>query len=238
MQDNTITVGKAFRDGWNSFMARPWFWIGVTFLCTVVSEIISAASGIVPEMAGQGSGSVEVAYALILAFFLINTLVSMRISMGMVWMAITTVDGKRAKISDLLAKPHVFWRYLFAVMVFGLVLLVGFALLIVPGIYLFARFFPLNFVVMERETGALESFRQAQQLTEGHRGKLIEFILLWFALFIVLAIVVVPAEMLLEPLGRGLVLVVAVIATPIAWLSSASLYRTLGNASAAQTTPG
>ncbi len=234
MPKGTIIIGTAFREGWTWFKARAWFWIGIGLICTVISEIVSTGSEMIPHSVREGGGSAEFAYVLTAVFFLLNVLVSARISMGMAWMGLITVDGKMAKIGDLLAKPQVFWRYVVTMIAFGLMFGVGLVLLIVPGIYVAARFFPVHFVVIERETGVMEGFRQAQQLTEGYRGKVINFILLWIAFFVVSGIAFIPVMRLSEPVGWWVMLLSAVIATPIIWLSAASLYRTLQNASANQ----
>ncbi len=239
MQGNTVTIGRVVGEGWRCFKARPWFWIGIVILYGVISEIIGFASSAIPDFAGRNSGSVEIAYVLIVVFFLLNIYVSTRMAMGLVWMGLTTVDGKTARVRDLFAKPHLFWRYLLATVLYGLMVMVGMMLLIVPGVYLAARFLPLNFVLIERETGIAESFQQAQRLTEGHRGKLIELILLGLSLFLGTFVVLMVSMAVLgelAPLVLPLIMMVAVLlilflGTPIISLSLASLYRALRNAS-------
>lgn len=176
---------------------------------------------------------------------LVGTFVQIRLQMGLLWMGVITVDGRRARFGDLFAKPHLFWRFLCPSILFQLMVMAGFILLIVPGIYLLARFLPLSFVLMDRETGVLESFRQAQRLTEGHRGKLTAVIFLGYALafglFMALsvtaftvggsALLVMPIVMLFG------VFVFTPIVAPIILLSLAALYRALKNASAHQGAP-
>ena len=233
MRGNTVTVGKVIGKGWDCFKARPWFWIGVSLICTAIPEIIDRASTSIPEMVGQSGGSTEFVYLLIVALFVLNTLVSIRISMGMVCMGLATVNGKTVKIGDLLAKPQLFWRYVLASISFGLMIMVGLILLVVPGVYLAARFLPVHYVLVERETGVLESFRQAERLTAGYRGKLIDFILLGIAALVVLtAILFFIAMMSSLPVSEVFALLIGVVAQPIIILSLASFYRALRDAPA------
>ena len=235
MLEDTIKIHRVFGEGLAWFVARPWFWIGTIVIYIVISVIVEMVSLIFSNKLGPSTGSESFAYALGIVCFLLEVFVYIRMRMGLAWMTVSTTNGKSMEIGDLFAKSQLFWRFLFGSLLYHLMCLAGFMLFFVPGIYLAARFFPVHFVVIERETGVMESFRQAQQLTEGSRGKVIDFILLWIGIAILSAIAVVPVAILLsEPVGMGVLLVFYVIATPIIWLSAASLYRALRDASTNQ----
>ncbi len=223
MQGDTIKVGRVFGEGLAYFLARPWFWIGTILLFGVISTIINMASTIFPVLVLRSGWSAEMAYALMSILVLLNIFVATRMGIGLGWMAISTIHGEPAKVADLFAKPQLFWRYLCTLILFNVVVFVGLIVFVVPGIYLAARFFPVTYVMIERETGILESFRHAQALTEGHRVTL--------SAFTFLGVAIVAGMMQSVQLLGGFSLLVVGIAAPITLLSYTALYGALKNAS-------
>lgn len=61
-----------------------------------------------------------------------------------------------------------FWPYLGISILYGLALVLGFVLLIVPGIILMVRWVPLLPAVIDRESGAMNAFSDSFDLTRGH----------------------------------------------------------------------
>lgn len=252
MQENIITIGGVVRGGWNCFKARPWFWVGTMVLCGIIWQVMDKLSSVIFQLVASSGASEVIGWSVVVGLFLLAILVQYRLQMGLMWMGVITVEGRRARIGDLLAKPRLFWRFLFALLMFQLMVMVGSLFLFVPGLYLVARFLPVGFVLLDRETSILESFEQAQRLTEGHRGKLFALVLLPVALvFGLFAAITWPAMAIAEPTtapgGLGPVVVVVamllavivlgLVVAPIILLCMASLYRDLKIASARQVAP-
>ncbi len=124
MQENTITIGRVLREGWSCFKARPWFWIGVIVLCGVIADIIGLVSSMILEWVGPSAGSPEIGWSVAVVLILLGTFVQIRLQMGLLWMGVITVTGQRARFGDLFAKPHLFWRFLCASILFQLMVLV------------------------------------------------------------------------------------------------------------------
>ena len=226
MQEDTIKVRRVFGEGLAWFMARPLFWIGTILLFGVISTIANTVTTIFPGFILKSGWGTGMASALMFFLLLVNIFITTRMGMGLGWMAISTIHGQPANFADLFAKPHLFWRYLGTLILFNAIVFLGLIFFVVPGIYLAARFFPVPYIMIERETGILEAFRQAEHLTEGHRATLSAFIFLGVAIF---------AAMMqsIQTLG-GFALLVVVIAAPIALLSFAALYGALKRASGEQ----
>jgi len=252
MLRDTIKVHRVFGEGLAWFVARPWFWIGTIVFFIVISVIVEMISLIFSNELGPSIGSESIAYALGIVCFLLEVFVYIRMRMGLAWMTVSTINGKSMQIGDLFAKSHLFWRFLFGTILYHLMCLAGFILFFVPGIYLAVRFFPFNLVLIERETGILDSFRQAQKLTRGNRGKVFAFVLLCAAIMSLLMLpfmvmwaeilakmifpLAMPGEFELVPVHIGLGLfLVAVLVTPIILLSEGALYWALRNATTDQT---
>lgn len=57
-------------------------------------------------------------------------------------------------------------------------MVIGFILLIVPGIYVFVRFMLLPYVFVDQKLGWQEALKEASRLSEGYRWNLLGFALL------------------------------------------------------------
>ena len=97
-------------------------------------------------------------------------------------------------------------RAVLASMLFGVVVVIGFLLLIAPGVYLALKYGQFMTAIVDRDLGVMESFSYSASITTNNRLSLLG---LWF-----LCILVVLAGAL--ACGVGLVF-----AIPVAWLSSA-----------------
>jgi uncharacterized membrane protein len=65
-----------------------------------------------------------------------------------------------------------YWRFVFTAVVFGLAVSLGFALLIVPGVWFALTFGFAPLLTAEGERGLGEAFRESRRLTFGAKGQL------------------------------------------------------------------
>lgn len=133
------------------------------------------------------------------------------------------VSGGAPMLEDLLKYSYLFWRYIFSSILLGLVILGGFILLIVPGIYFALRFLFVPILIVDKEVRIREAFARSTQLTKGSKWKL-----LWFMLILIL----IPATLagpLVSSLDGNLVIEIAasVFVTPFLLVAYIKTYRTL-----------
>lgn len=207
---NTFTVGAAFSAAWALFKQRPWFLIGSFLVLGVVSGISSSVAGGTPgEMPNV---------LLVIINFIIQTLVYM----GMYSVAIKAHDNiAGASFSDLW-HPQNFLSYLVASILTGVIIVIGFVLLIIPGIIaiLFLMFVP--YLVIDKGAGPIEAIKGSVSLTKGHLLSLFLFLLAIIAVNI---------------LGAIALLVGLLVSAPISMLAVASAYRTLSSSAPASPPP-
>jgi hypothetical protein len=122
------------------------------------------------------------------------------------------IDGKKPTIEAIGAEFKKFLHYLGAFFILQVALFVGFILLIIPGIYLAVTYGWFSYMIGDKQSGIVDSFKQSARLVNGSRWQVLKFLLAIIGLNIVglLALVV------------GLLVTV-----PMSMVASALVYRTL-----------
>lgn len=192
--------------------------VGVVYVAilmgsSIVTGIAQAASGPpqIPADGGQpqlsGTGMAVVSITQIL-----SQILSIYLSLGLTRIALNLVSGKVVEVGQLFGEGHKLLRALGASILYGLMVAVGFLLLIVPGIYLALRFGLYLNGIVDRDLGIMESFSYSSRLTTNNRMNL--FVLGLLSFLIILA-------------GMLACFVGMIFAGPVVWLSSAVAYRWL-----------
>ncbi|HEX7444847.1 MAG TPA: hypothetical protein VF300_00510, partial [Methanothrix sp.] len=149
------------------------------------------------------------------------------------------------EIRDLYSsKPIVLVNYLVAGFFYGLMVVIGLLLLIVPGIYLGLKYQFFGYLIVDRGMGPFEALKESGRLTDGAKKDLFVF---WLALIcgilvimLVLGLLVaLPVGLMMAVISEDLVpifvIVVSLITTiinimviaPITELAMADIYKTL-----------
>lgn len=122
-------------------------------------------------------------YLLIkLVSFVIGSAISAFLTLGLVRLFINLVRGDDTSVGDLFVEGGKLVRGFFASLLFGIAVGFGFLLLIVPGIYLFARFGFFYYAIVDKDLGIGASYSYSSELT---RGNLLMLAVLGFILFVI-----------------------------------------------------
>src|SRR5262249_10203656 len=108
--------------------------------------------------------------------------------------------------------PQQFWYYVGAAILSGIIIAVGFVLLIIPGIVLAIMFMFVGYLVIDRKMGPVEALRASKRITTGHK---------WDLLLLMFAVIGINI------LGILCLLVGLLVTIPITLLSMVHAYRTL-----------
>jgi|tagenome__1003787_1003787.scaffolds.fasta_scaffold20849642_2 hypothetical protein len=156
-----FALGDALSYGWNSY----WKNVGPMLLIAVVVFAIQ----IVFSALGDATDSVAVQVIL----QLVGALVSLLITLGWFRVALEVTNGVKPELGDVF-KAIGYGPFILASILFYLGALIGFILLIVPGIIFVATFGFYGFVIAQRgdDVGVLESLQRSQEITRGHRWQL------------------------------------------------------------------
>ncbi len=203
MSTQSFSVGEAIRFGWERFKENSGFLILLTLLTGLVSSILSSAqTSAARGGAGASAGLIGLLGAVINALIL----------MGVINISIKIIDGKKAEFGYLFSPYRLFFQYVVASLLYGLMVSVGLILFIIPGIYLAIRFQLFAYFIIDRNAGIIDSLRMSWDATRRFTGTLFLLDLAAFGIIILGAIA----------LGVGLL-----VAVPVVELALAYAYRKL-----------
>ena len=148
MTGHKFSKGEAIKFGWDTTTGNLGLFI--------VALVIVVAIGLMPMVA---SGSLVVA--------VVAAVLNLVVGIGVMRMALRFVDGEKGELVDLFSKIPLIVTYLIASFVVGIVVTVGFCLLILPGIYWAVRLYMFPWVIVDKEVGPFEAIRQSWSMTEG-----------------------------------------------------------------------
>jgi uncharacterized membrane protein len=201
-----FTVGSAARFGWETFKRRPWFFVGTALVIaiaygvvgSITSAIDSSLGGSAEEPTGIGS--------------IVNIILSTFVSMGVTAFYLAAHDRPDTVDLTSLWHPQSFWKFFGTSILVGLVVVVGFILLIVPGIIFSLMFMFATFIVIDRGLGPVEAMKESNRITRGHK---------WPLLGLLLVLV------LINLLGILALVVGLLVSIPVSTLAFVHAYRVL-----------
>lgn len=150
--------------------------------------------------------------ALSIVISLAFSALSVFFEIGLIKIFLKLVDGVKAEFAELWAYPQYFVNLLVSSILFGLIVGVGFILLIVPGIYLALRLQFYSYYVVDKNAGITDSLKMSWETTRGKVLDLFFFVLLLIALNI---------------LGALALLVGLLVTIPVSFVAITLLYRKL-----------
>lgn len=200
---------EAIAFGWRTVMGNFWF-----FVCVGLIVVISGSMTEVLKKTGLSSATFFPVIGF--AFWVLQIFVQL----GATKVALKSCDGMSATVSDLFSQGRFFLRYLFASILYGLIVAGGFILLIVPGIVWAIKFSYFSYGIVDKDLGIMASLKESARITNGSKGNLFLFGLLLILINFVGAIA----------LGVGLFVTI-----PLSMVASAFVYRKLSSVAAAPT---
>lgn len=141
------------------------------------------------------------------------SILSLVLELGSINLILKVIDGKNPQIADMYKYPNLAMKVIktfIGSFLFGLMVVGGLILLVVPGIYLAIRFMFFSYYIVDKDAGIIDSLKMSWKLTDKAVVNLFLFDLLIIGLNILGAIA----------LGVGLLITV-----PISLISVTVLYR-------------
>ena len=148
MTEHKFSKGEAIKFGWDTTTGN----LGLF----VLALIIIVAIGMMP---------VFVSDSWVVA--VVASVFNLVVGIGVMRMALRFVDGEKGELVDLFSTIPLIVTYLIASIVVGMIVTVGFCLLILPGIYWCVRLYMFPWVIVDKEVGPFEAIRQSWAMTQG-----------------------------------------------------------------------
>jgi hypothetical protein len=134
-------------------------WFCITAVVNVGFALLSADQNPNPVV-------MACAYVLVLA-------VQYVVTMGCVRIMLKVVRNQHPTLGELFGEVQLFWSFIGAYFAYSLLTVVGFFLLIVPGVNWAVKYVFAPFIVIDKHVGVKEALHHSAQLTEGIKLKLI-----------------------------------------------------------------
>ena len=204
-----LPIGDCIKFGWETFKKRPWILIGALLLVGLVYAIPGILTPHPEVVEGQPPPPPT---TLGIVMGLVSFVVSILASLGLTSFSLRAHDNIETVTIGDLWNPDPVWRYLGAYLLILLIVIVGFILLVIPGIIASLGLSFATYLVIDRGMQPVASIKESWRITKGHKWQL--FLLL-------------VSLMLLNILGLIALFVGILVTIPITWLAVTHAYRTL-----------
>jgi len=145
---------------WKNHIVFSWKVLGVIVLVTIVFSILDP----------NGDSAL---------ISLLSMVVTLFFELGAFALFLKLIrTGQEGKIEEILGQKDIYLQALIGNVIYYIMMVIGFILLIVPGIYVFVRFMLLPYVFVDQKLGWQEALKEASRLSEGYRWNLLGFALL------------------------------------------------------------
>lgn len=199
--EKTFSISEALSFGWETTKKNIGFFIGVSLIAYVIPQlIISALSG--------GDPNSDIAGIL----DLIGTIYSMIVGIGVIVITLKLVRGEKPELADLFQHYKLFFNYLIGVLLYGLMVILGLILFIIPGVYLGLKYQFVSYFIVDKKMNPIDAFKASGEATQGNIWHLFGM----YCIFIGLTI-----------LGALALVVGLFVTTPIIMLAYAYIYDQL-----------
>lgn len=196
-----FSVQDCLAAGWATFKRRAGFFVLLTLLALVIDFIVS---GILEAIAGDSTVMTFLAAV-------VHLVVQSIVGLGVTRVTLHAVDDVDAAALKDAWEPQYILPFLGASIIFSVVVGLGFALLIVPGVILAVIFAFWPYPIAEG-AGPINALSYSRLITKGHRWKI-------FLLFLLL--------LLLNIVGFIVLVVGLLVSVPVSALTMAHAYRVL-----------
>ncbi len=187
-------IGDAFRQAWSTLWQR----FPILFLGGLIYFAIAMAVGGIFSLLQKGTGPVEQllwsGLSVIAQLLLVAPL-----GYGVAYFYLRVVRGDDASIEDLFTVFSNYGNAVLAGILVSIITLVGFVLLIVPGIIFSCKLIFVPYLIVDRRMGAIKAIQESWAMTKGYATDVFLMFLLCIPIAIAGAIVLlvglIPAMM-------------------------------------------
>jgi len=156
----TPTVGASYGNGWR----QMWKYFLELFLIGIIGLVISIPSGM-GEWAREGAAAVSVLG--VLGFFY-GILIVNPTEFGISFAYLKAARNDKLEIRDMFEAFRNYWNAVLASLLVGAIVIVGFFLLIIPGIIFACKLAFTPYLVVDRRMAVIEAVKESWRMTNGH----------------------------------------------------------------------
>jgi len=168
MATQRFSKGEAIRFGWNTMKSN----IGFFIVLLIVAYLIVGVPSFISESIK------EKALVLSIIIDIVVQILSLVIGMGLIKISLKFCDNEKGELADIFSCFSLFFKYLFGSILYGLIILGGIILLIIPGIIWGIKFQFFSYFIVDKGFGPIEALKKSSAITNGAKWDLFLFGLL------------------------------------------------------------
>jgi uncharacterized membrane protein len=157
MTGRDVPIGAALTFGWETFKKNALFLVGVYVAVSITVSVIESADEYGPVSSGYASFVIG----------MISFLVYMVLRLGTIRITLKFKDGVMPEFADLFNRWPLAFSYLAASLLYFLMVMVGLALFVLPGIFIAVRFYFYGYFISDGELNPIDALRKSLALTRG-----------------------------------------------------------------------
>ena len=165
MTTKNFSISEAVQFGWDTMKSNISFFIGLLIVVGLIEYVPDIIAVIIKADAPFLSIIIQIA----------SVVLSMIIAMGLIKICLRFCDGEKGEFSDLLSCYPLFLDYLIGSIIYGLIVMVGLILLIIPGIIWAIQFQFFSYLIIDRGLGPIDALKKSSEITKGVKWDLFVF---------------------------------------------------------------
>lgn len=218
MNENHFSIQAVINQGIHLYQ-KHWKKAVIGQLLVVVLGFVAGMAFVSPVIiagiAGKSFGAIQIAIFSVIGILLLCAI--FYFMFGYARLMYKLANGENPSVREIFRGPRTqFWNYFWGKLVASVGILIGFVLLIVPGVILLIGLSLFTFILFDKNLKAIDALKESWRLTKGHRMSIF-----LFGLIFVIASFIVG---LIPVLGN---LISAFIISPISFFVMFAIYKTI-----------
>jgi len=172
--DKKIIISEIISGAWKGLKAEFWLLVGLIIGYVIIAMLLSLS---IPDM----KDGITITAIVITA---LSIIISLIFRLGYTQNLFQALDKEEPQFSAYGRQSLKLVTYLIAYLIYFIIVTIGIALLIVPGIYLALRLQFFLASIVDENTSIIGSFKQSWEITKGQTLPLFLLMLIMIALYI------------------------------------------------------
>jgi len=157
---------EAIKFGWEITKRNIYFFIIILLLIGGIETSLSYLNNFLVKK------NILLGFSLMFLYIILY----MIFNLGLIKISLKFYDNEKPKISDIFSQYHLFFKYFLASILYTLISILGYLLLIIPGVIFSIRLCFFGYLIVDKNSGVIESLKKSWEITKGNTWNL--FILL------------------------------------------------------------
>jgi len=172
-----FSKGEAIRFGWNTMKSNLGFFVTLLAIVLIVTGLVYYSSISIMSSIRRSVYFPNYYFVTILSycFTIVQWFLYIIIEMCLIRVAIRFCDNEAGEFTDLFRCAPMFLKYVFGMILYRLICVLGTLLLIIPGIIWSIKFQFFGYFIVDKGCGPIEALKSSSMITRGAKWDLFLF---------------------------------------------------------------